>query len=117
MATLEADRKPRRRIVARPGTWIMWGVVAFFFINLGELSLFLLERYGLPEERFWAMAAEVIHGYQRRFPHEAERFTAFDLFSERIAIEQLTGRRLFAEAGTGVHMVRNPLAAFRTGAR
>ncbi|MFY0566301.1 IucA/IucC family protein [Archangium lansingense] len=90
---------------------------AFFFINLGELSLFLLERYGLPEERFWAMAAEVIHGYQRRFPHEAERFTAFDLFSERIAIEQLTGRRLFAEAGTGVHMVRNPLAAFRTGAR
>ena len=24
----------RRRIVARPGTWLMWGILVFFFINL-----------------------------------------------------------------------------------
>ena len=42
MATLEADRKARRRIVARPGTWIMWGVVAFFFINLAGVIVSVL---------------------------------------------------------------------------
>jgi len=27
----------RRRVVARPGAWLVWGVVAFFFVNLAAL--------------------------------------------------------------------------------
>ncbi|TCP55755.1 siderophore synthetase component [Tumebacillus sp. BK434] len=88
---------------------------AFFFINMGELALFLEEQYGLSETRFWELAAGVIYAYQRKFPELAERFATFDLFSGTIEVEQLTKRRLFAEGGVRVHAVPNPLALFRTG--
>ncbi|WP_232463484.1 IucA/IucC family protein [Tumebacillus avium] len=88
---------------------------AFFFINMGELALFLQEQYGLSEERFWELAAGVIHAYQRKFPELAERFATFDLFSDTIEVEQLTKRRLFAEGGVRVHAVPNPLALYRAG--
>lgn len=86
---------------------------AFFFINLGELAMFLEGHYGLPEQEFWGMTAGVIHGYQRSFPRLQERFAVFDLFSETIEVEKLTRRRLFAESGVMVHRVPNPLHAFR----
>ncbi len=41
MATAQAEAS-RRRIVARPGTWLMWGVVAFFFVNLAGVIVSVL---------------------------------------------------------------------------
>jgi len=37
----------RRRIVARPGTWIVWAIVAFFFINLlGVILSVVFDSFG-----------------------------------------------------------------------
>jgi putative spermidine/putrescine transport system permease protein len=37
----------RRRIVARPGTWLLWGLVVFFFINLaGVVGAVLVNSFG-----------------------------------------------------------------------
>ncbi len=88
---------------------------AFFFINLGELALFLEAQYGLTEARFWQLAADVIHAYQQQFPALQDRFDTFDLFSATIEVEQLTKRRLFAEGGVRVHAVPNPLWHYRKG--
>lgn len=82
---------------------------AFFFINLGELALFLADHYGLDERRFWSLARTVISAYQARFPHLQERFALFDLFAPTIQVEQLTKRRLYPETEVRVHRVRNPL--------
>ncbi|MFC0215810.1 IucA/IucC family protein [Paenibacillus chartarius] len=86
---------------------------AFFFINLSELCFFLEEHYGLPEERFWGIAAEIIHGYQSSHPQHEARFRAFDLFTETIRVEQLTSRRLFGDAEVRLQAAPNPLHPFR----
>lgn len=90
---------------------------AFFCINLGELALFLAERFDLPELHFWSLAHEVIESYQRRFPQLEERFARFDLYAPLIQIEQLTKRRLYPDTEPRVHAVRNPLALSRAKAR
>jgi len=90
---------------------------AFFFINLSELALFLEKHYELPEQEFWEMVAGVIVRYQEQFTQFQERFDLFDLFSETIEVEQLTKRRLFDEAGSRVHAVKNPLHAYRATSR
>lgn len=84
---------------------------AFFFINLGELALFLADRFGLEEVRFWAQVRRVILDYQARFPEFRERFALFDLCAPRIAVEQLAKRRLYPDDALRVHAVPNPLAA------
>lgn len=41
----------------------------------------LLDEYaGLPENDFWVLVAETVHGYQQRHPHLRERFRRYDLF-------------------------------------
>jgi 2-[(L-alanin-3-ylcarbamoyl)methyl]-3-(2-aminoethylcarbamoyl)-2-hydroxypropanoate synthase len=82
---------------------------AFFFINLSELSIFLDERFGLSESRFWSIADDIITQYQRRFSHLRDRFRLFDLYTPVIQVERLTYRRLFPETDIQVHAVRNPL--------
>ncbi|WP_199615906.1 IucA/IucC family protein [Paenibacillus alkalitolerans] len=82
---------------------------AFFFINLGELALFLDDHFGYDENRFWSLAREVIENYQRRFPESEERFRLFDLFAPTIEVEQLTKRRLYPDSELRIHRVANPL--------
>ncbi|MQA16154.1 MAG: siderophore biosynthesis protein [Pseudonocardiaceae bacterium] len=84
---------------------------AFFFINLGELALFLDGAYGLPEREFWAAARGQVETYQRRFPELAERFAQFDVFKPELDVEQLTTRRLLPDTELRMHTVPNPLAA------
>lgn len=86
---------------------------AVFFINFGELSLFLHEHYGLAEEVFWASVANCIAAYQGRHPELTERFAAFDLFAPTIKVEQLAKRRLFAETEARLQQVANPLYRYR----
>ncbi|MBO8164008.1 MAG: siderophore biosynthesis protein [Brevibacillus sp.] len=82
---------------------------ALFFINLGELALLLADRYGYEEFDFWALAADVLEGYPRRFPQLGERFARFQLFSPSCRVEQLTKRRLYPDPARLVHEVPNPI--------
>lgn len=86
---------------------------AVFFINFGELSLFLREHYGLMEADFWERIAACILGYQSRHPDLASRFAVFDLFAPTIQVEQLAKRRLFAETEARLQPVLNPLHRHR----
>lgn len=91
---------------------------AFFFINLGELAMFLQDAYCFSEERFWSMVREVIQSYQEQFPQQKRRYDLFALFSPTVEVEQLTKRRLFPETEIRVHSVVNslsPLAGKREG--
>jgi 2-[(L-alanin-3-ylcarbamoyl)methyl]-3-(2-aminoethylcarbamoyl)-2-hydroxypropanoate synthase len=83
---------------------------AFFFINIGELGIFLADAYDLPERDFWAIVSDVVEAYQRRFPDMAERFTLFDVRKPTIAVEKLTTRRLLPDTELRLHAVPNPLA-------
>jgi len=82
---------------------------AFFFINLGELAMFLADHYGYEESRFWSLTRQVIETYQRQFPALRERFRLFDLFVPTIGVEQLTKRRLYPDTELRIHQVENPL--------
>ena len=83
---------------------------AFLFVALGELGLFLDRRFGLPERRFWDLAAGVVADYRGRHPEHAGRIAAFDLGAATFEVEALTRRRLFGDAEPQVLHVRNPLA-------
>lgn len=83
---------------------------AFFFINLGELAIFLSDAYALDEREFWAMAGDRIASYQRRFPELADRFALFDVRKPAIAVEKLALRRLLPDTELRLHAVPNPLA-------
>lgn len=86
---------------------------AVFFINFGQLSLFLREHYGLLEVDFWAKVAGCILAYQERYPELAARFAIFDLFAPEIQVEQLAKRRLFPETEARLQRVPNPLHRYR----
>jgi len=86
---------------------------AFFFVNLCELALFLEKHYNFNEEEFWSLTAEVIQQYQSEFPDLAERFSTFNLFSEKVEVEQLARRRLFPESSANSKFVENPLYFFK----
>ncbi|HEV7861754.1 MAG TPA: IucA/IucC family protein [Acidimicrobiia bacterium] len=81
-----------------------------FFVNLGELAMFLEDRFDLAEERFWSMARRVIEDHRRRFPELADRAARFDVLASSVSIEQLTTRRLLPETEVRLHRVRNPLS-------
>ncbi|WP_081735102.1 IucA/IucC family protein [Paenibacillus gorillae] len=83
---------------------------AFFFINLGELAIFLQDHFGLEEQVFWSKVRGVIEQYQQRFPEHSERFRQFFLFDPYIGVEQLTARRLFPDTELRMHKVFNPLS-------
>ncbi|HEY2223141.1 IucA/IucC family protein [Actinomycetospora sp.] len=81
---------------------------AFFFVNLGELGLFLDEHGLLAEDRFWSIVARRVDAHQR------EHGTgAFDLFAPTLAVEKLTTRRLTPDTELALHTVSNPLHRFR----
>ncbi|MFE5320878.1 IucA/IucC family protein [Paenibacillus sp. NPDC056579] len=86
---------------------------AFFFINLTEVCFLLEERYGLPEESFWRMVADIIHEYRREHPQHEARYQAFDLFASTIQVEQLTSRRLLGDTQIRMQEAPNPLHPFR----
>jgi siderophore synthetase component len=90
---------------------------AFFFINLGQLALFLQQHYGFDEEVFWSLAVDVITRYRERFPELQSAFETFDLFAPTISVEQLTTRRLLPDTELRLHEVRNALARFRLTTR
>jgi len=83
---------------------------AFFFVNLGELAIFLADAYDLDEHDFWAIVDERIAIYQRRFPELADRFALFDVRKPAIAVEKLATRRLLPDTELRLHAVPNPLA-------
>lgn len=89
---------------------------AVFFINFGELSLFLHRHYSLNEADFWERVAACIYRYQARHPKLASRFASFDLFAPTIQVEQLAKRRLFAETEARLQAVPNPLHRYRQSA-
>jgi siderophore synthetase component len=84
---------------------------AFFFINLGELAIFLADAYDLDERDFWAIVDERITAYEQRFPELADRFALFDVRKPAIAVEKLATRRLLPDTELRLHAVPNPLAA------
>lgn len=83
---------------------------AFFFINIGELGLFLADACDLDEQDFWAVVRDEIRAYQKRFPELEGRFELFDVFKPAIEVEKLTTRRLLPDTELRVHAVANPLA-------
>lgn len=99
--------------VTRPNEILDYFHDAVFFINFGELSLFLRQHYGLTEADFWARIAACIFAYQSRHPELASRFASFDLFAPTILIEQLAKRRLFPETEARLQAVPNPLHRYR----
>jgi siderophore synthetase component len=84
---------------------------AFFFINLGELAIFLADAYDFDERDFWSMVSAAVAAYEARFPELAERFALFDVRKPAIAVEMLATRRLLPDTELRLHAVRNPLAA------
>ncbi|MFC9708253.1 IucA/IucC family protein [Paenibacillus sp. NPDC056933] len=83
---------------------------AFFFINLGELALFMQEHYQIREQTFWHSVRKIITDYQQRFPEFHERYELYSLFDSEIGVEQLTKRRLFLDDELRIHQVTNPLS-------
>jgi 2-[(L-alanin-3-ylcarbamoyl)methyl]-3-(2-aminoethylcarbamoyl)-2-hydroxypropanoate synthase len=81
----------------------------FFFVNLAELAMFLVDRFDLPEERFWSLARRVVEDHRRRFPGLAERAARFDVLAPEVSVEQLTTRRLLPDTEVRLQPVRNPL--------
>ncbi|TJZ54176.1 siderophore biosynthesis protein [Streptomyces piniterrae] len=90
---------------------------AFFFINFGELALFLDDAYQLDERDFWSTVRDEIRAYQKRFPELGDRFELFDVFKPTIEVEKLTTRRLLPDTELRVHTVPNPLAEPATRCR
>lgn len=86
---------------------------AFFFINLGELAIFLADSYDLDEREFWAVVRHRVAAYQDHFPELAHRFALFDLAKPTIDVERLTTRRLLPDTELRLHSVPNPLSGHR----
>jgi 2-[(L-alanin-3-ylcarbamoyl)methyl]-3-(2-aminoethylcarbamoyl)-2-hydroxypropanoate synthase len=80
---------------------------AFFFVNLGELGLFLAEHDLMDETAFWGIVAARVRAHDRE--HGAG---AFDLFAPTLEVEKLTTRRLTPDTDLALHRVTNPLHRF-----
>jgi siderophore synthetase component len=80
-----------------------------FFMNLGELAMFLADRYKYDEPSFWMLVRHVIEEHFDRFPQLQMRFQQIDLFTPTCRIEQLTRRRLYPDDSLMVHDSPNPL--------
>ncbi|MDA2804214.1 IucA/IucC family protein [Nocardiopsis suaedae] len=86
---------------------------ALFFVNVGELALFLDDAYGFEEEEFWSLVRDEVRAYQKRFAGQEgmeDRFTLFDVFKPTLEVEKLTTRRLLPDTELRVHAVPNPLS-------
>ncbi|MDF2670897.1 MAG: iucA / IucC family protein [Paenibacillus sp.] len=86
-----------------------------FFMNFGELAMFLADQYKYDEPSFWVLVRSVIEEHFDRFPQLQIRLQQIDLFTPTCRIEQLTRRRLYPDDSLMVHESPNPLdAAGRT---
>jgi putative spermidine/putrescine transport system permease protein len=64
----------KRRIVASPGAWLIWGVVAFFLVNLaGVVGSVLVSSFGTQWFGTWLPAGFTTHWY-------ADAWRSFGLF-------------------------------------
>jgi 2-[(L-alanin-3-ylcarbamoyl)methyl]-3-(2-aminoethylcarbamoyl)-2-hydroxypropanoate synthase len=82
---------------------------AFIFINLGELTAFLEDAYGLAETEFWAITREIVAEHQRRFAVLGDRLAIFDVARPRLNVSRLTAQRLLPDNEIRMHSVPNPL--------
>ena len=87
-----------------------FGHDCLFFVNLAEVAMFLEDRFGLAEERFWSLARGVIERHRGRFPELAGRAERFDVLAPEVSVEQLTTRRLLPDTEVRLQRVRNPLS-------
>lgn len=63
MAVADVAR-PRRRIIARPGAWITWALVAFFFVNLLALiATVVIDSFGKQWFDTWLPHGFTTHWY------------------------------------------------------
>jgi 2-[(L-alanin-3-ylcarbamoyl)methyl]-3-(2-aminoethylcarbamoyl)-2-hydroxypropanoate synthase len=80
---------------------------ALFFVNLGELGLFLAEHDLMDESEFWTIVAGRVRAHDRRHGSGT-----FDLFAPTLEVEKLTTRRLTPDTELALHRVSNPLHRF-----
>ena len=76
----------RLRIVARPGAWIVWGVVAFFFVNLlGLVGTVVVSSFGTQWFDSW-----LPNGYTTRWYSEAwDDYGLFDVLVVTLQVSLL----------------------------
>lgn len=81
-----AQPRPRRRIVARPSSWIVWGLVVFFFVNLfGIVGSVLVNSFGTQWFDTWFPS-----GYTTKWYGEAWRqYTLFDVIVVTLEVSAL----------------------------
>jgi putative spermidine/putrescine transport system permease protein len=85
MAALDAAR-PRRRIVASPGAWLVWGAVAFFLINLfGVVGSVLVSSFGTQWFGTWLPAAFTTSWYSAAW----REFGLFDVVGVTLQVSLL----------------------------
>ena len=82
---------------------------AFFFVNLGELALFLADHFAFPEARFWSLVRARFDEYEDRLASgRAQRILTADLRPRLMEVEKLTSRRLFPESDCQTHFIPCP---------
>jgi siderophore synthetase component len=80
-----------------------------FVFNLGELAALLVEAYGFPEARFWALVRGVLREVATE-PDDERRAAALAFDAPLVRVESLFTRRLRGEAESRCHhLVLNPL--------
>src|SRR5690606_27357075 len=79
-------RTGRLRITARPGAWIVWGIVAFFFVNLGGLiASVVVSSFGTQWFATWLPS-----GYTTKWYAEAwETYELFDVLLVTLQVSLL----------------------------
>lgn len=83
-ATGARETGPRRRLVARPAAWLVWGVVVFFFLNLlGVVGSVLVSSFGQRWFDTW-----LPDGYTAKWYGEA--WNEFELFDVIVVTLQVS---------------------------
>jgi len=78
--------RPRRRLVASPGAWLIWGVVAFFLINLfGVVGSVLVSSFGTKWFGTWLPEGFTTSWYSAAW----REFGLFDVVSVTLRISLL----------------------------
>ncbi|MQY10115.1 hypothetical protein SRB5_02200 [Streptomyces sp. RB5] len=84
--TSPAGPGERRRLVARPATWIAWGVFAFFFVNLaGVIGVPLVDSFGERWFTTWLPEGFTTHWYGDAW----EEFELGQVFSVTLVVSVL----------------------------
>ena len=86
MATVAETATPRRRLVAKPSSWLVWGAVVFFFLNLlGVVGSVLVNSFGTHWFDTWLPS-----GFTTQWYGEAWRqYTLFDVIIVTLEVSGL----------------------------